>query len=135
MRVLFVCTGNTCRSPMAERLARHHYPQHTWESAGVIPAGGMHPMTRRVLKESGAETGNFASRDVASLDLGSFDAMVLIGRTAQAVAPEPPVNVQTYFWDVADPYEVVGKDNEVLAAYLACREDLEQKIKELVDGF
>jgi protein-tyrosine-phosphatase len=134
MRVLFVCTGNTCRSPMAERLARMLHPDDEWESAGVMPTGFMHPVTARMLESRGADFLGFVGRDVAEVDLGAFDHVVLIGETARACAPDPPGGVEVHHWDVADPFEVRGPEADVLAAYERCAEDILRRIAELVDG-
>ncbi len=131
MRTLFVCTGNTCRSPMAERLARLKHPGHQWESAGVIPVGPLHPMTRRILTEYGADTQGFTGRDVADLDLAGYDCLVLIGETARNLTPDPPPQVETHFWDVPDPYNAVGTDDEIAAVYRECAVELLQRINTL----
>jgi len=132
MRTLFVCTGNTCRSPMAERMARHFYPGHEWESAGVMPQGGIHPMSARVLDDHGCDATGFEGRNVADLDLGAFDQVVLIGETAQACSPDPPAGVEVHHWDVPDPYEVRGSEKVILAAYEESWADLKHRIAKLV---
>jgi arsenate reductase len=132
MRVLFVCTGNTCRSPMAERLARQLYPQQHFESAGVIPASGMQPHTAQVLSELGADAAGFSSRSVYALDLSTFTDIVLIGQTAWELAPTPPAGVRMHHWEIDDPYEVSGTEEEQLAAYRACADKLAQCIRALV---
>jgi arsenate reductase len=131
MRILFVCTGNTCRSPMAERLGRRLFPSHAWESAGVMPTGGMHPLTAQVLRERRADSANFFGRHVADLELADYDHVVLIGYTARALAPDPPPPVEVHHWDVADPFEAVGTLEQVLAEYRACADELTRRITEL----
>jgi protein-tyrosine-phosphatase len=133
VRILFVCTGNTCRSPMAERLARLLYPAHRWESAGVMPTGGIHPLTALVLAECGADAEDFSGRHVADLDLAAYDHVVLIGHTAAALAPDPPPGVAVHHWDVADPFESVGTHEQVLEDYRACAEELTERITALVE--
>lgn len=128
MRVLFVCTGNTCRSPMAERLARQLQPAHHFESAGVIPGHWLSPVAERVLVERGADPDNFASRDIAELNLEDFDVVVLIGRTAQALAPRPPDGPTVVLWDVTDPFEAKGSEEDILQAYRSCADELCQLI-------
>lgn len=132
MRILFVCTGNTCRSPMAERMARALYPGCEWESAGIYPQGTMHPGTAAVLQEEGCDTTAFSGRAVDDIDLSAYDHIVLIGGTAQACCPEPPTRVEVHHWDVADPYEVSGPPEQVHAAYRACWDDLSRRIAALV---
>ena len=118
---------------MAERLARQKYPDNTWESAGVIPTGSMHPMTARVLTEFGADTTGFCSRDVAKLDLVDYDCLVLIGDTARNLTPDPPLQVETHFWDVPDPYNAVGTDEEIAEVYRKCAGDLLKRIGDLLE--
>lgn len=151
MRVLFVCTGNACRSPLAERLARLHYPQHHWESAGVLPGGAMHPLAAEVLAEHHADSDGFRPRDVYSLDLRGFSHVVLIGETARALFPVPGgagerpeaaggrraesvrgKRPEVLYWDVDDPFETRGSLEEVLSAYRACAADLLKRIAVLV---
>jgi arsenate reductase (thioredoxin) len=118
---------------MAERLARKRYQQHEFESAGVMTGSGMHPLTARVLRERGAEQQAFASREVFSLDLSRYDVIVLIGSTAQALFPAPPPqHIRVAYWDIADPYEATGTEDERLLAYRNCADDLELRIGELV---
>jgi len=132
MHVLFVCTGNTCRSPMAERLGRSLHPEHKWESAGVFPTGGMHPMTAAVLREHGADSEGFSGRDVARIDLEPFDTVVLIGKTARDLSPGPSPHAAVHYWEVKDPFEAKGTEEEILDAYRTCANELILRIGRLV---
>ena len=132
MRTLFVCTANTCRSPLAERLARMLWPEHSWESAGVLPDGWMHPLSERVIAERGGDAGDFEGRDVMNLELGGFDHLVLIGETARNLAPDPPQGVSVHYWDVPDPFLAQGSMEYVLETYRACADDLVWRIAGLL---
>jgi len=116
---------------MAERLARQLYPQQQFESAGVMPTGAMQPHAAQVLGELGADAAGFRSRSVYALSLSSFTDIVLIGRTAQELAPDVPAGVRVHHWDIDDPYEVSGTEEEELAAYRACAAELAQHIRAL----
>jgi arsenate reductase len=132
MRTLFVCTGNTCRSPLAERLARQLYPEHHWESAGVIPALGIHPMSARVLRERGADAARFRSRYAGSLNLPSYDHIVLIGETARDMLPPVPEPTQTHYWKIPDPFGAVGSPERVLNIYRGCADLITEHIDRFV---
>lgn len=119
---------------MAERLAQHYYPDHQWESAGVAPQDGIHSCTARVLADHGCDASEFTSREVVGLDLSGFDHLVLIGETAQACTPDPPAHVQVHHWNVPDPYDVRGTDEDVLAAYQDSWDDLHRRIAVLMSG-
>jgi protein-tyrosine-phosphatase len=132
MRTLFVCTGNTCRSPMAERLARLLYPEHTWESAGVLPSGLLHPVAAKVLRERGADTLRFRGRYVGSLDLSQFNHLVLIGESARDLTPPAPEQVKVHFWKIPDPFNAIGSPEYVCNVYRGCADILQEYIDRLV---
>lgn len=88
-RVLFVCVGNLCRSPMAEAIARHQLRALHAEaaievaSAGTQPfaiGGPAHPGTIAALHAHGIELGEFAARAVTEADVGAFDRILAIDR-------------------------------------------------------
>ena len=113
---------------MAERLGRKLFPDHHWESAGVMPTGEMHVETATVLQERGCDSGGFRGRHVDDLNLASFDHVVLIGETAAAFAPEPPAHINTHHWNVDDPFEVQGPGDMIRAAYRDCADELTVRI-------
>ena len=90
--VLFVCHANICRSPMAERLARHALATHSGAAASPIPVSSagthtragyqMHPDASRVLRELGADDEGFASRPLTA-DLVSAAALILTATRGQ----------------------------------------------------
>jgi arsenate reductase len=124
-RVLFVCVGNSCRSPMAEALARHSASDVIdATSAGISPLGHVADLTRKILLEKGVNASGLESKGV---------------REAAAVAPNLLINMtgipgRTIFpdmivedWDVEDPY---GED---LATYRRICEDIEARVEELAE--
>jgi len=113
---------------MAERLGRKLFPDHYWESAGVMPTGEMHTETAVVLQERGCNASGFRGRHVDDLDLASFDHVVLIGETAAALTPDPLTNVNTHHWQVDDPFEVQGSPDVIRAAYRDCADELTVRI-------
>jgi arsenate reductase len=134
-RILFVCTGNTCRSPMAERLARHDHPEHHWESAGVKTwRTGISPWAGMVLDSWGVDHAGFASRQVENAEPESFDHVVLIGGPAQAQCPQLPESVTVHRWDVEDPMtDDSMSDEERIPVYAATAKELRKRITELVN--
>jgi arsenate reductase len=77
LKILFVCLGNSCRSIMAEALARHFHGSR-WEpaSAGLSPLGHVAAETLLVLEEMGVDTANLYSKGLKELDLQDFQAFV-----------------------------------------------------------
>jgi protein-tyrosine phosphatase len=92
MKVLFVCTGNICRSPIAEKLLERHSAERGLglcvSSAGTRALNGkpMHPESRRVLRELGVEPGDFESRMLTADIAANCDLLLGMTRDHRAVA-------------------------------------------------
>ena len=98
-RVLFVCNGNTCRSPMAAAYANHALPNVEAESAGTFAAGApANPLAVALMRERfNIDLRGHVSRVVSDLDLGDFD---LISRLSDV---QVPARGPMLSWDIEDP--------------------------------
>lgn len=126
-RILFVCLGNTCRSPMAEAIARQLHPTHEFASRGLMRPGGLpiSPDAERLLRgRFGRDTSSHRSRSLEVEDLEAHDLVVCldeaVGRHLAERAPELGERLVT--WHIADP---VGRGYE---AYVAAADELEARI-------
>jgi arsenate reductase (thioredoxin) len=122
-RVLFVCIGNSCRSPMAEALARHHASDVIEaESAGVSPFGRVADMTRWVLHERGIDTSRLRSKGIR--DTAAFFPDLVVNMSG--IAGKSLFAESAYEdWNVEDPW---GEDVET---YRRICEDIEARVKDL----
>jgi len=122
-RVLFVCIGNSCRSQMAEALARHLASDAIEPaSAGLSPLGSISVPTRVVLLERGARVDGQYSKGLPEVDPDSAELIVnMTGIPGQALFP----GAQVVDWDVDDPY---GED---LLVYCRVRDEIEELVTEL----
>jgi len=103
--VLFICLGNSCRSIMAEALARHHLSDVLMAaSAGLNPLGFVAPQTLQVLAELGIPIDGLHSKGLDTVN--SSDYRVIVNLTDYAVAPYLPPNcrAQVINRPVLDPY-------------------------------
>jgi protein-tyrosine-phosphatase len=128
VRVLFVCIGNMCRSPMAEAIARGlgsgRVEAH---SAGISPAGEVSENALAALDELGYPAGGLRSKPITDVDLHEIDLIVsLIGEQGLAVLPRN-LAAERVAWSIHDP---LGED---LDAYVATAELLERRIRALVE--
>ena len=128
-RLLFVCAGNTCRSPMAAALAASLFPQADVESAGSWPGAVVAPKAVSVIKEvTGIDISGHRPRDVAQVDLTEFDRIIVLDREAAAeLAPAVPSDVTLVVRHVQDPY------GGSLDDYRQCAQVLRALIEELAD--
>ena len=116
-RVLFVCTGNSARSLMAEALLRHHGgARFEVHSAGTEPRG-VNPLTLRVLAEAGIDASWARSKSVDEFLGQSFDYVVTVCDQARQVCPVFPGVHEALHWGYDDPAEATGTEEERLAVF------------------
>jgi arsenate reductase (thioredoxin) len=116
-RVLFVCTGNSARSLMAEALLRHHGgARFEVGSAGTEPRG-VNPLTLRVLAEAGIDASWARSKSVDEFLGQSFDYVVTVCDQARQVCPVFPGVHEALHWGYDDPAEATGTEEERLAVF------------------
>jgi len=117
IRVLFVCTGNSARSVMAEALLRHHGgDRFEVHSAGTEPRG-IHPLTLRVLAEAGVDASSARSTSTDEFLDQSFDYVVTVCDQARQSCPVFPGVHQSLHWGYEDPAAATGTDDERLAVF------------------
>ena len=128
LTILFICVGNTCRSPMAEAIARGLGDNGVMtSSAGLMPFGRIVSSTVETLETMGYNPRGLASKSLDDVDLHSFDIIVsLLGDSGLSYLPSN-LGAQIESWSIRDPY---GEDDEV---YLAVARELERRIRELLD--
>jgi thioredoxin type arsenate reductase len=129
IRVIFVCTGNSARSQMAEAILRREGGDaFDVVSAGVDPKG-VHPMTIRVLADVGIDISHAESKSVARFLGQSFDYVITVCDRARATCPVFPGGSETLHWGVEDPAEVEGTEAERRAAFEQALRELSARIR------
>ncbi len=129
-KVLILCTGNSCRSIMAEALI-NHYLSDSWQafSAGTHPSV-VNPWALRVLREAGIETANLYSKGITEfLYMDDLDLVITLCRHADANCPVFPLPVKRLHIGIDDP--VIYYNATAETALAKFRESL-QSIKELI---
>jgi arsenate reductase (thioredoxin) len=117
IRVLFVCTGNSCRSIMAEALLREHGgAAFDVQSAGTEPKG-LNARTMRLLDEVGLDASWARSKSVDEFRGQSFDYVVTVCDQARQVCPVFPGGGATLHWGYPDPAEATGTEDEIMDVY------------------
>ena len=117
IRVLFVCTGNSARSQIAEALLEDlGGPAFEVDSAGTEPKG-VNPYTVRILGEQGIDWSKATSKSVGQFVGRSFDHVVTVCDQARQVCPVFPGQYNSLHWDLEDPAEVTGSDADKADAF------------------
>jgi arsenate reductase len=133
IRVLFVCTGNSARSQIAEAvLGRLGGPDFAVFSAGTEPKG-VNPYTIRVLADAGIDWSAARSKSVDEFLGRPFDYVVTVCDRARQSCPVFPGTHNTLHWGIDDPAEVDGSDAERLAAFQRTFLELNQRIRPFIE--
>ena len=132
-RVLFLCTGNSCRSQMAEGWAKKLLPQLDAESAGV-EAHGMNARAVAVMEEVGVDMSGHRSKVVDELPDSAFDYVVTVCDNAREKCPIFPARVKLIHRSFDDPprlAEGARSEEEALAHYRRVRDEIREFVIEL----
>jgi arsenate reductase (thioredoxin) len=129
-RVLILCTGNSCRSQMAEGLWRM-LGKGAWESysAGSKPAGYVHPMAIEVMQEIGADLSQTRSKHVDEFAGQSFDLVVTVCDSAKEACPVFRGAKQMLHWPFDDPAHATGTADEIRSVFRRVRQEIADKIQ------
>jgi arsenate reductase len=131
-KVLFLCTGNSARSQMAEALLRKYGgDQFEAYSAGLEPKG-INPYTNRVMGEIGVSlSGQYSKHVKEYMGKVHFGYLITVCGEAEKNCPTAfPGISQRIHWSFEDPAAFVGSDEEKLAKFREVRDQIEQRIKE-----
>jgi arsenate reductase (thioredoxin) len=131
-RVLFLCTGNSCRSQMAEAIVNARYSDE-WQafSAGTRPAGFVHPMAIQVLHEIGIEQRG-ESKSVEQFRNNDFDLVITVCDEANEECPVWLGKGKRVHEGFRDPAKTEGMDDERLAVFRQVRDEMLKRIPALL---
>lgn len=133
MTVLFVCTGNSARSQMAEAFARHYGGSQIEASSGGTDPIGLHPLTIQVMAEKGIDVSHQQSKKLADEILHAADYVITVCDHADQHCPALPPNIRKLHWPVPDPAGVTGRGpEEALAAFRRARDELEVRVRDFL---
>jgi arsenate reductase len=128
-RILVLCTGNSCRSIMAEALFRELAGERVAVvSAGSVPAGAVNPLTERVLDEAGIDHGWARSKSMTEFLEREFDHVITVCDDAAEACPIFPGPAVRTHWSIPDPAKAPGTIDERLPVYRATLDDLRRRI-------
>jgi arsenate reductase len=132
-RVLVLCTGNSCRSQMAEGWVNHLLAGH-WEarSAGTAPAARVHPLAVRAMAEAGVDISGGTPANVAARLDEPWDLVVTVCDSANDSCPAFPRPVPRLHVSFFDPARAEGTDEEKMVVFRRVRDDIRDRLVPLV---
>jgi len=129
--ILFLCTGNSCRSQMAEGFARQQAPVGTAVYSAGIEKHGLDPRAVRVMAEIGVDISNQWSKTVNGIPAECIDTVITLCGQAAETCPAFLVNLPGAHWSLPDPARAEGTEMEVLAVFRRVRDEIQRRVAEL----
>jgi arsenate reductase len=128
MKILILCTGNSCRSQMAQGFVKHFHPDWQVLSAGTRPAGRVNPFAIKVMAEKSIDISGEHPKLVDQLIADEFDYVVTVCDGAREVCPVFTGKVgHRVHIGFEDPADAVGTEEEVLPVYRKVRDQIEER--------
>ena len=133
--VLILCTGNSCRSHLAEGIL-HAAAGDLIEvqSAGSKPAGYVHPLAIRVMEEIGIDISGHRSKHLSEFLQQPVETVITVCGNADQVCPMFPGQVNRYHWGFDDPAHATGTEEEKLAVFRRVRDEIKMVFQAYAAG-
>jgi arsenate reductase len=132
-RVLFLCTGNSCRSQMAEGLLGHLAGERfEVASAGTHPTA-VNPLAIRVMEEVGIDISQQRSKSVAEMTGHDFDWAITVCDNAREACPVFPGTAERVHWSFDDPAEATGTEEDRLWVFSRVRDEIAERIRRFIE--
>lgn len=134
--VLVLCTGNSCRSHIAEAIlraaAKDIFEVH---SAGSNPAGFVHPKAVAVMKEIGIDISNHSSKHMNDFLKRDVHTVITVCGNADQACPSFPGQLKRYHWGFDDPAKAEGSEEEVLDVFRRVRDEIKLVFEAYASGY
>ena len=132
MNILFLCTGNSCRSQIAEGWAKQLAPAGwTVDSAG-IESHGKNPRAIAVMQEAGVDISGQESTRVTDDMLEQADLVITVCGHADEHCPVLSAGTRKIHWPLEDPAKAQGTEKEIMEVFRTSRDDIHRRVDELI---
>jgi arsenate reductase len=133
--VLILCTGNSCRSHLAEGFLRAAAGDILdVQSAGSKPAGFVHPLAVKVMSEVGIDISKHRSKHLSEFLNQSVETVITVCGNADQACPMFPGQVNRHHWGFFDPAKAQGTEEEILAVFREVRDEIQRVFQAYAAG-
>jgi arsenate reductase (thioredoxin) len=133
--VLILCTGNSCRSQMAEGFLRAAAGELVnVQSAGSNPTGQVHPLAIKVMAEAGIDISGHRSKHLKEFLGQPVHTVITVCGNADAACPVFPGQVNRRHWPFDDPFQAAGSSEEILQAFRRVRDEIRRVFEAYAAG-
>jgi arsenate reductase len=134
--ILILCTGNACRSQMAEGFLRAALGDlANVHSAGSSPAGYVHPLAIKVMAEAGIDISSHRSKHMDEFLNQPVHTVITVCGNADQACPVFPGQLNRHHWPFSDPARAIGVEAEILKCFRTVRDEMRRVFEAYADGF
>lgn len=138
INILVLCTGNSCRSQMAEGYLRHFAGDKAEIFSAGVETHGVNPKAIATMKEGGIDISTHTSNKIDEFIDIDFDFVITVCDNAKERCPFFPTKAQKFHHNFPDPVKVIGSDEEIKTAFRSVREEIkffcQQFVREFIDA-
>jgi len=131
-QLYFLCTGNSCRSQMAEGFAKQLLPPASKIQSAGVERHGLNPRAVEVMAEIGIDISQQQSKLIDPIYLKQCDLVVTLCGDARDRCPVTPPSVKKLHWPLPDPAQATGTPAEQLAVFRQVRDEIKAKVQTLI---
>lgn len=134
-KLYFLCTGNSCRSQMAEGFGKMYLQKEYDVYSAGIETHGVNPLAVKAMKEIGIDISNQTSDQIDVNFLQEVDLIITLCGDAKDKCPVTPPHITRWHWGFEDPAKALGTEEEKWAVFQRVRDEIGERIKKFsVEG-
>lgn len=130
-KIYFLCTGNSCRSQMAEGYAKKYLNKNYEVQSAGVEVHGLNPLAIEVMAEDGVDISNQTSTLIDPAYYQSADLIITLCGDARDRCPAIPTKARKLHWPLPDPAQASGSREEKMAVFRQVRDEIKQQVIDL----
>jgi len=131
-RILVLCTGNSCRSQIAEGYLKHFAKDKAAVYSAGIETHGVNPKAIAVMKEEGIDISQHTSNNIDEYRNSNFDYVITVCDNAKERCPVFPSTARQFHYNFPDPAKATGTEEEIMQEFRKVRDEVKKYCKEFV---
>ena len=132
-QIYFLCTGNACRSQMAEGFAKQYAPSNWIIKSAGVEQHGLNNIAVKVMAERGIDISANTSDLINNDYLQSSDYVITLCGDAKDKCPMTPASVKKEHWPLNDPAQATGSNDQILNVFRTTRDDIDNLVYDLIN--
>lgn len=129
LRIMFLCTGNSCRSQIADGIAKHLGGNRVEVFSAGLEAQGLNQRAIRVMDEIGIDISGHTSDEIDPELVKTMDYLITLCGDAEERCPSTPQSVTKIYWPFEDPAKAVGSEDEIMEQFRVTRDAIFRRLE------